>query len=59
MTKEKVIIAIKDLPEEFHLDELFERLVFIEDIEAARKEVREGKTIPHEEVKKNIESWRK
>ncbi len=59
MTKEIVATAIKDLPEEFHLDELFERLVFVEEVEAARKEVREGKTIPLEEVKKIVKEWQK
>ena len=59
MTKEIVATAIKEMPQEFDLDELFERLVFIEEIEAARKETKEGNTIPLEEVEKIIHEWRK
>lgn len=35
MTKELVITAIKDMPQEFHLDDLFERLIFFEKIDEA------------------------
>jgi len=59
MTKDIVVTAIKEMPQEFDLDELFERLVFIEEIETARKEIADGKGIPLEEVKKIIEGWRK
>ena len=59
MTKEIVETAIKDLPVEFNLDELFERLVFIEKVEEGLRETEEGKTIPLDEVKKIIEGWRK
>lgn len=59
MTKEIVATAIKEMPQEFNLNELFERLVFIEEIEAARKEVTEGKTIPLEEVQQIVKGWGK
>jgi len=59
MTKEIVATAIKGLPQEFDLDELFERLIFIEKVEEGLKDIEEGRTIPLEEVKKIIEGWRK
>ena len=59
MTKEIVAAAIKEMPQEFDLDAIFEKLVFIEEIEAARKEVREGNTISLDEVEKITLGWRK
>ena len=59
MTKKIVTSALKELPQEFNLDELFEKLVFIEKVEEGLKEIEEGKTIAHSEMKKVIEAWRK
>ena len=59
MTKEIVAGALDGMPEEFHLDELFERLIFIKEIEEARKEIKEGKTITHEEMGRRSLEWRK
>lgn len=51
--------AIKDIPQEFDLDELFEKLLFVEEVEAARKEVSDGKTKTLDEVKEIVAGWRK
>jgi hypothetical protein len=59
MTKQMISIAVNDLPEEFDLDELFEKLVFIEKVEEARQQVRDGKTISNDEMGKKILEWRK
>jgi len=59
MTKEIVVTAIKDMPQEFDLDDLFERLIFIEKVEEGLKDIEEGRTIPLDEVKKIMEGWRK
>jgi hypothetical protein len=59
MTKETVAAAIKEMPQEFDLDALFEKLGLIEEIEAARKEVREGNTISLDEVEKIAMGWTK
>jgi len=59
MTKEKALEALKGLPNEFELDELIERLIFIEKVEKGIKEAEEGKTQSHEAVKKMVDSWRK
>ena len=59
MTKENVTAMLDEMPQEFRLDELFEKLVFIQRVEQARKEVKEGKKIPHSEIKKKVLEWRK
>lgn len=59
MKKNKVLEAIEQFPSEFNLDELIEKLIFIEKVEMGLQQAKEGKTIPHDEVKKRIQTWQK
>jgi hypothetical protein len=59
MKKTTVLNTLNDLPREFHLDELLERLIVIEKIEIGLKESKEGKTVSHENAKKMIAKWLK
>ncbi|HTF03804.1 MAG TPA: hypothetical protein VK826_07245 [Bacteroidia bacterium] len=59
MKKTTVIEALSEFPKEFNLDDLMERLVVIEKIDAGLKDVKEGKTVDHADVKKMIRKWRK
>ncbi len=59
MTKEKVLEAIKDMPKDFQLDELIDKLIFIEKVEEGIKQVSDRQSVPHEEVKKIISEWRR
>ena len=57
MKKDKVIKTVKALPQEFDLEELIERLVFMEKVEKGLEQIKEGKTVPHEQVKDMIKKW--
>jgi len=57
MKKEKALEAIQEMSEDFELEELIERLIFIEKVEKGLQQVAEGKVIPHEDVKKMIKQW--
>jgi predicted transcriptional regulator len=59
LTRDKVINSIKDLPDSFTIDELIDRLIFIEKVEQGLKQSEEDKVIPHDEVGKIIEKWSK
>ena len=59
MRKERVIETIKDLPNEFDLEIIIERLIFIDEVEKGLKQVEEGKTFSHEKVKNSIGKWSK
>ncbi|MEI9919336.1 MAG: hypothetical protein WDO14_11110 [Bacteroidota bacterium] len=59
MTREKAIETIKELPQEFELDALFERLLFIDKVEKGLEQIKQGKTISNEEVKSKIQQWKK
>jgi predicted transcriptional regulator len=54
MKRDKVIETVNDLPQEFELDELIERLIFAEKVEKGLKQADEGKVVPHEDVKKQF-----
>ncbi|MFN5370624.1 MAG: hypothetical protein ACK5B6_04100 [Bacteroidia bacterium] len=57
MKKEKAIEAISEMPPEFDLDLLLEKLIFINKVEKGLEEIKQGKTITHEEVKEIIKKW--
>lgn len=59
MTKEKALEVIKDMPADFELDQLIEKLIVVEKLEAAIKQVNEGDVIYHSDVKKKIDEWKK
>lgn len=59
MKKTTVLNALNELPKEFNLNDFLERLLVIEKIDEGLKDIKEGKTIPHENVKKMIAKWQK
>ncbi len=56
-TKEKAIEALRDLPKDASWTEIEERIHFLAAVEKGRQEVREGKTVAHEEVKDALAGW--
>jgi predicted transcriptional regulator len=59
LTREKVLQGISELPSEFSLEDLVERMILLQKIEIGFQQVREGKVISHEEVKKRVRAWQK
>ena len=57
MKREKVIDAVKELPQEFGLEELMEKLIFVEKVEQGLKQLDEGKTVDHAQVKEMVKKW--
>ena len=59
MQKKILERTVAELPDEFSLDELIERLILIEKIEAGRKDGYEGRTLTNEEAKQRLLKWQK
>ncbi len=59
LTKEMVLTSVAELPDQFSIDELVERLITIEKIEIGLEQVKKGMLLTQEEVKDKIKSWRK
>ncbi len=57
MTKEKVLEAVNNLPDEFTLDDLVERLIILEILEKGMKQVRAGEVVSSEQARKRFEKW--
>jgi predicted transcriptional regulator len=57
LTKAQLNKTILDLPDTFSIDELIEKLIFIEKVEAGMAQSAEGKVISNEDVKRIIDKW--
>jgi hypothetical protein len=59
MKKSTVLNALGEFPREFALDELMEKLIVLEKIELGLKDVAEGNTMSHQELKTDVKKWLK
>lgn len=57
MKRDKAIDTIKEFPKEFELDDLLEKLVFVEKVEKGLLQLKKGKTVSHEKVKELAKKW--
>ena len=54
MTKEKLFESVKDLPDTFELEDLFERLLFIERLEQRLVQAAQGDVVSFEEARRRF-----
>ncbi|MDF3079217.1 MAG: hypothetical protein K0S09_3106 [Sphingobacteriaceae bacterium] len=59
MKREKAIEAIEQLPNNFEVEQLIEKLIFIEKVEAGLIDIENGNLVSHDEVLKQASSWSK
>ena len=59
LTKEKIIDAIKAMPEEKfdEIELLLERLILLDKIEQSEEDIKAGRVHTNEEMKEIIKSW--
>jgi hypothetical protein len=57
ITREKLKQYINEMPEEISIDELIERLIFIEKLEVRITESKTGKLLTEEELKADVQKW--
>lgn len=57
MTKEKLFEAVKDLPETFELEDLFERLLLLKRIEEGIRQSDNGETLTELEARNYLGRW--
>jgi predicted transcriptional regulator len=55
--KQEALNAIQQLPDNVDLDEIVYRLYVINKIHQGMQDVEAGRTISHEELKRQIEQW--
>ena len=57
LTKEKLNRTIMTLPDSFTIDELIEKLIFMEKVEEGMQQSEENKVVSNEDVKAMIDKW--
>ena len=57
MKREKVIDTVKGLPQEFELEELLEKLIFVEKVESGLKQLETGQIVSHGRLKEIVRKW--
>ena len=56
-TKDIAIKTIQGLPDNASWSDIEERIRFLAAIDKGLEEIKEGKTIPHEDVKESLDKW--
>lgn len=59
ITQEQISVVLKDLPSEFSIDELMDKLILIEKINEAIAQGERGETYSTEEARELLRQWSK
>ena len=59
MNRNKVLATVNDMPQDFDLDVLMEKLIFIEKVEKGLEQINSEKMISHADVKQHVKQWQK
>ena len=59
MNKTTALKTLKELPSNFSMDELFEKLLFIQKVEEGIKDADSGNLFSTKEAKKKLKKWLK
>ncbi len=57
ITKEKLIKAIKKLPEGFTIEQVIEELILLDKIEKGVKDIEKGRIYSSEEAERRLAKW--
>ena len=57
MTKEKVIGTLKSLPNEFDVEELIEKLIFLQQVDEGLRQSKNQEVISLDEAKMKMSKW--
>jgi hypothetical protein len=59
VSREKVLEAVKNMPKEFSIDDLMDKLLLLNKVEIGMDQSKNGETYTAEEAKKMIQEWSK
>ncbi|WP_276504388.1 hypothetical protein [Terrimonas pollutisoli] len=57
LSKKEVLKSLKDLPDEFPVDEAIERLIVLQKINQGKAEIQQGKGLTTAQAKKKLKKW--
>lgn len=59
VTKEQVINSLKDMPDQFSIDELMDKLILLQKIEMGLEQSKKGEVYSTQEAKEMLKQWSK
>ena len=59
LTKDKVAALVEHMPDTFSVDDLVERVLLLQKVELAQKEIENGEGLDWDDVKKEMNEWLK
>lgn len=59
ITKTQLIQTIENMPEQFSMDDLLDKILLLQKIEIGIQESNNGETVTNEEAKRQLEKWLK
>ena len=57
MTKTEVQASLENMPDEFAIEELIERLLFVQNVQEGLLQSERGETVPIEDVRQRLRKW--
>ena len=57
LTKEKLLETIKDLPDHFSVEELFERVIFLQKVELGLEQSKTNQVFTTNEAREKLKKW--
>lgn len=57
LTKRQLKETLEQFPEEFTLDELIDKIIFLDKIERGNQQSERGETITEDELEKEMQKW--
>jgi len=57
LTRATIIQQIQQLPEQFSIDELMEKMLFLYKLETALEQSKKDQTVPNDQVKAKYQKW--
>lgn len=59
LSKDKILQTLKDLPDTFSIDELFDRIILLNKIEIGLEQSNSGKVSTTDQAKDKLKKWLK
>lgn len=56
-TKQLVVEAMKDLPDNALIEDAMERILLLSKIDRGTRQANEGQTVTHDEIKQKFSKW--
>jgi hypothetical protein len=57
LSKDKILQAVKELPEQFSIEELFERIILLQKIELGLEQSKSDKVLNTDQARERLKKW--